>query len=43
MNDLKLQLEQMMKMRNGKYYGMMPGAAKMAKQASEVGMDDTGI
>ena len=41
MNDLKLQLEQMMKMGGMEsIMGMMPGAAKMAKQASEAGMDD---
>ena len=36
MNDLKLQLEQMMKMGGMEsIMGMMPGAAKMAKQASK--------
>ena len=41
MNDLKLQLEQMMKMGGMEsIMGMMPGASKMAKQASEAGMDD---
>jgi signal recognition particle subunit SRP54 len=41
MNDLKLQLEQMMKMGGMEsIMGMMPGAAKMNKQASEAGMDD---
>ena len=40
MNDLKLQLEQMMKMGGMEsIMGMMPGAGKMAKQASEAGMD----
>ena len=40
MNDLKLQLEQMMKMGGMEsIMGMMPGASKMAKQASEAGMD----
>ncbi|MBE9637715.1 signal recognition particle protein [Salipiger mangrovisoli] len=41
MNDLKMQLEQMMKM--GGLQGMMqmmPGAAKMAKQMDEAGLDD---
>jgi len=41
MNDLKLQLEQMMKMGGMEsIMGMMPGAAKMNKQAAEAGMDD---
>ncbi len=41
MNDLKLQLEQMMKMGGMEsIMGMMPGASKMAKQASEAGMDE---
>ncbi|MBO9464169.1 signal recognition particle protein [Tropicibacter sp. R15_0] len=41
MNDLKMQLEQMIKM--GGMEGMMqmmPGMGKMAKQATEAGMDD---
>ncbi|MGR3479448.1 signal recognition particle protein [Salipiger marinus] len=41
MNDLKMQLEQMMKM--GGLQGMMqmmPGAGKMAKQMDEAGLDD---
>ena len=39
MNDLKLQLEQMMKMGGMEsIMGMMPGATKMAKQASEAGI-----
>ncbi|WP_375257723.1 signal recognition particle protein [Citreimonas sp.] len=41
MNDLKGQLEQMMKMGGmGAMLQMMPGAAKMAKQLDESGMDD---
>ena len=41
MNDLKMQLEQMMK-RGGmeSIMGMMPGMGKMAKQAEAAGMDD---
>ena len=42
MNDLRTQLEQMMKMGGVEnIMGMMPGMGKMAKQASELGMDDT--
>ena len=42
MNDLRTQLEQMMKMGGVEsIMGMMPGMGKMAKQASERGMDDT--
>ncbi|MDA0318746.1 MAG: signal recognition particle protein [Proteobacteria bacterium] len=41
MNDLKLQLEQMMKMGGMEsIMGMMPGMGKMAKQAEAAGMDD---
>ena len=41
MNDLKAQLEQMMKMGGMEsIMGMMPGMGKMAKQASQAGMDD---
>ena len=41
MNDLKMQLEQMMKMGGMEsIMGMMPGMGKMAKQASSAGMDD---
>ena len=41
MNDLKMQLEQMMKMGGMEsIMGMMPGMRKMAKQAEEAGMDD---
>jgi signal recognition particle subunit SRP54 len=41
MNDLKMQLEQMMKMGGMEsIMGMMPGMGKMAKQAAEAGMDD---
>ena len=41
MNDLKMQLEQMMKMGGMEsIMGMMPGMGKMAKQAEAVGMDD---
>ena len=41
MNDLKLQLEQMMKMGGMEsIMGMMPGMGKMAKQAAAAGMDD---
>ena len=41
MNDLKSQLEQMMKMGGlENIMGMMPGMGKMAKQASVAGMDD---
>ncbi len=42
MNDLKMQLEQMMKMGGlESIMGMMPGMGKMAKQASNAGMDDS--
>ncbi|QFT61527.1 signal recognition particle protein [Roseivivax sp. THAF30] len=42
MNDLKMQLEQMQKMGGmGAMLQMMPGAAKMAKQLDESGMDDS--
>ena len=41
MNDLKMQLEQMMKMGGiESIMGMMPGMGKMAKQAEAAGMDD---
>ncbi len=41
MNDLKMQLEQMMKMGGMEsIMGMMPGMGKMAKQAAEAGFDD---
>ncbi len=41
MNDLKMQLEQMMKMGGMEsMMGMMPGMGKMAKQVSEAGFDD---
>ncbi len=41
MNDLKMQLEQMMKMGGMEsIMGMMPGMSKMAKQASSAGVDD---
>ncbi len=41
MNDLKMQLEQMMKMGGMEsIMGMMPGMGKMAKQAAAAGMDD---
>jgi signal recognition particle subunit SRP54 len=41
MNDLKMQLEQMMKMGGMEsMMGMMPGAAKMSKQMAASGMDD---
>ena len=41
MNDLKMQLEQMMKMGGVEsIMGMMPGMGKMAKQAEAAGMDD---
>jgi signal recognition particle subunit SRP54 len=41
MNDLKLQLEQMMKMGGMQgLMGMLPGMGKMAKQAEEAGFDD---
>ena len=41
MNDLKMQLEQMMKMGGMEgMMGMMPGAAKMSKQMAVSGMDD---
>ncbi len=41
MNDLKVQLEQMMKMGGMEsIMGMMPGMGKMAKQATDAGMDD---
>ena len=42
MNDLKMQLEQMMKMGGMEgMMGMMPGAAKMAKQMDQAGFDDS--
>ena len=42
MNDLRTQLEQMMKMGGVEsIMGMIPGMGKMAKQASEMGMDDS--
>lgn len=42
MNDLKMQLEQMMKMGGMEsIMDMMPGMGKMAKQASAAGMDDS--
>jgi len=42
MNDLKLQLEQMMKMGGMEgMMGMMPGMKKAAKQIEDSGMDDT--
>ncbi|PXW68822.1 signal recognition particle subunit FFH/SRP54 (srp54) [Loktanella sp. PT4BL] len=41
MNDLKMQLEQMMKMGGMEgMMGMMPGAQKMSKQMAAAGMDD---
>ncbi|ARU02006.1 signal recognition particle protein [Yoonia vestfoldensis] len=41
MNDLKMQLEQMLKMGGMEgMMGMMPGAAKMGKQMAAAGMDD---
>ncbi|MEZ5716477.1 MAG: signal recognition particle protein [Paracoccaceae bacterium] len=41
MNDLKMQLEQMLKMGGMEgVMGMMPGMGKMAKQAAEAGFDD---
>ncbi|MEJ6404009.1 signal recognition particle protein [Yoonia sp. 2307UL14-13] len=41
MNDLKMQLEQMMKMGGMEgMMGMMPGAQKMAKQMDQAGFDD---
>ncbi|KAA8609959.1 RNA-binding protein [Salipiger aestuarii] len=41
MNDLRMQLEQMIKMGGmGAMLQMMPGAAKMAKQMDDAGMDD---
>jgi signal recognition particle subunit SRP54 len=41
MNDLKMQLEQMMKMGGMEsIMGMMPGMGKMAKQVQEAGFDD---
>ncbi|SEQ13291.1 signal recognition particle protein [Thalassovita taeanensis] len=41
MNDLKMQLEQMMKMGGMEsIMGMMPGMAKMSKQVQEAGFDD---
>ncbi|WP_299360225.1 signal recognition particle protein [uncultured Paracoccus sp.] len=44
MNDLKGQLEQMLKMGGMQsIMGMMPGMGKMAKQAEAAGMDDTAI
>ncbi|PYE83801.1 signal recognition particle protein [Pseudoroseicyclus aestuarii] len=42
MNDLKMQLEQMLKMGGMEsLMGMMPGMGKMSKQASAAGIDDT--
>jgi len=42
MNDLKMQLEQMMKMGGMEgMMGMMPGAQKMSKQMASAGMDDS--
>ncbi|WP_342068805.1 signal recognition particle protein [Yoonia algicola] len=42
MNDLKMQLEQMMKMGGMEgMMGMMPGAQKMSKQMAASGMDDS--
>ncbi len=42
MNDLKMQLEQMMKMGGMQsLMGMMPGMAKMSKQAEAAGFDDS--
>ncbi|MDO5606502.1 MAG: signal recognition particle protein, partial [Paracoccus sp. (in: a-proteobacteria)] len=44
MNDLKSQLEQMMKMGGMQsVMGMMPGMGKMAKQAEAAGFDDSAI
>ncbi len=41
MNDMKMQLEQMLKMGGMQgLMGMMPGAAKMQAQAAEAGLDD---
>jgi len=41
MNDLKMQLEQMIKMGGMEgVMGMMPGMAKMSKQVKDAGMDD---
>jgi signal recognition particle subunit SRP54 len=41
MNDLKMQLEQMLKMGGMQgMMGMMPGMGKMAKQVEEAGFDD---
>ncbi|MEO0390849.1 MAG: signal recognition particle protein [Pseudomonadota bacterium] len=41
MNDLKMQLEQMLKMGGMEgMMGMMPGMGKMAKQVQDAGMDD---
>ena len=41
MNDLKMQLEQMIKMGGMEgMMGMMPGMGKMAKQVQEAGFDD---
>ena len=41
MNDLKMQLEQMLKMGGMEgIMGMMPGMGKMAKQVQDAGMDD---
>jgi signal recognition particle subunit SRP54 len=41
MNDLRMQLEQMMKMGGMEgIMGMMPGMSKVQKQAAEAGMDD---
>ena len=42
MNDLKMQLEQMLKMGGMEsLMGMLPGMGKMAKQAQSAGFDDT--
>ncbi len=42
MNDLKMQLEQMLKMGGMEsIMGMMPGMGKMAKQVQDAGFDDT--
>ncbi|NSX53250.1 signal recognition particle protein [Parasulfitobacter algicola] len=42
MNDLKMQLDQMLKMGGMEgIMGMMPGAGKMAKQAEKAGLDDS--
>ncbi|WP_343081879.1 signal recognition particle protein [Ostreiculturibacter nitratireducens] len=42
MNDLKMQLDQMLKMGGMEgIMGMMPGMAKMSRQAQDAGLDDT--